>query len=173
MAKKPLTINLADKNSVSRVIKKVQDAKTKVSTAHNRMIMKLTEDLVMQIKASATATLGLSWVGESIRATYITGADGLLIGQIWGADYIVYIEYGTGAVGAASPSPNAPAGYMPQETHMVNVKGQIVERDYWVYYDDRFGFVSTRGQAPRPFIRTAVENFRMKVQKKAEVAFYE
>lgn len=151
MAKKPLTINLADKNSVSRVIKKVQDAKTKVATAHDKMIMKLTEDLVLSIKANAMKMLGISWAGESIHARYIRGADGLLIGQVWGADYIVYIEYGTG------------------DTQGEKVKGART----WVYYDDRIGFVTTYGQKPRPFIRTSIENYRMKVQKKAEVVFSE
>ena len=160
MAKKPLTINLANKNSIGRAVQKVHDAKVKVATAHDNMIIKLTENLVLEIKASAAAMLGATRAGESIHATYIRGSNGLLIGQVWGADYIIYIKYGTGIKGAANPNAQRPAGWTYRDTK-------------WVYFDPEHGFVTTEGQAPRPFIRKAVENYRKKVQKKAEVAFYE
>lgn len=173
MAKKPLSINLANKNSINRAIQKVHDAKVKVATAHDNMIIKLTENLVQEIKASAAAMLGATRAGESIHATYIRGSNGLLIGQVWGADYIIYIEYGTGKKGAENPNAQRPAGWTPRTTHMVNINGTKVEKEYWVYFDPEHGFVATEGQAPRPFIRKAVEDYRKKVQKKAEVAFYE
>ena len=93
MPKKRLSINLADRASMQNAINLVRNAKYKVIDAHNKMIVALTEELVDVIKINANAMLGTSWAEESIHATYVTNDDGRYIGQIWGADYIIYIEY--------------------------------------------------------------------------------
>lgn len=160
MPKKQLAINLADPASIRNAINQVRNAKYKVTEAHNKMIIAMTEELVDVIKINAHAMLGTSWAEESIHATYVTNDDGRYIGQIWGADYIIYIEYGTGRVGAANPNAQRPAGWVYSDKS-------------WVYYDDRVGFVTTEGQAPRPFIRQSVEQVKKHAKKKAEVTFYE
>lgn len=160
MPKKHLSINLADPASIRNSINQIRAAKYKVTEAYNKMIIAMTEELVEVIKINASTMLGTSWAGESIHATYITGADGLYIGQVWGADYIVYIEYGTGRVGAANPNAERPAGW-------------VYSNKSWVYYDDRIGFVTTEGQKAKPFIRKSVEQVRAHAKQKAEVTFYE
>ena len=173
MPKKRLSINLADRASVQNSINLVRNAKYKVIDAHNKMIVALTEELVDVIKINANAMLGTSWAEESIHATYVTNDDGRYIGQIWGADYLVYIEYGTGNLDGEQLNPDMPSGYHPETKHTVNINGTNYEKDYWVYYDDRVGFVTTEGQAPRPFIRQSVEQVKKHAKKKAEVTFYE
>lgn len=160
MPKKRLSINLADRASMQNAINLVRNAKYKVIDAHNKMIVALTEELVDVIKINANAMLGATRAGESIHATYIRGSNGLLIGQVWGADYIIYIEYGTGIKGAANPNAQRPAGWTYRDTK-------------WVYFDPEHGFVTTEGQAPRPFIRQSVEQVKKHAKKKAEVTFYE
>lgn len=156
-----LRLNLADPSTFRNAINKIRATKGKVTEAHDKIITEITEELVSTIKANARMMLeGVSWAEESIHATYIRGADGLLIGQVWGEDYLVYIEYGTGPEGAEHPNPDKPSGWTYNEKK-------------WVYYDEHKGFVTTAGQAPRPFIRKSIREMQKKANKKAEVVFYE
>lgn len=155
-----LKIDLSNPSTFRSAVNKIRSTKGKLTEAHDKVITKLTEELVETIRANARIMLGVSWAEESVHATYTRGADGLLIGQVWGADYLVYIEYGTGKKGAEHPNPERPSGWTYSDKK-------------WVYFDERVGFVTTEGQAPRPFLRKSIEEMRKKANKKAEVVFYE
>lgn len=168
-----LKIDLSNPSTFRNAINKIRSTKGKLTEAHDKVITKMTEELVETIRANARIMLGVSWAEESVHATYTRGADGLLIGQVWGADYLVYIEYGTGDLDGGQLNPDMPSGYHPETKHTVNINGTNYEKDYWVYYDERRGFVSTKGQKPKPFLRKSIQEMRKKANKKAEVVFYE
>jgi len=144
MPRSRIKFDLSSKASMQRAIDRVNKLIVTEKELQNEMVRKTTEKLVNKMKENASRMLGVSWAGESIRATYSTYGKGYLTGHIWGADYIIYIEYGTGQVGAANAKGNAPAGWRYND-------------ESWVYYDERVGFVTTEGQAPRPFIRESIE----------------
>ena len=69
-------------------------------------------------------------------------------GRIWiSAPHGVFVEYGTGVVGAGAdgdpPHPNKPPDWIYDSTE----RGE----SGWVYYDERYGYAWTRGQPAKPF----------------------
>lgn len=155
-------INLADPSSFQRSINKVAKKIATIADLHNKMVYETTERLLSTILKNAEGIVETGVMLDSIHSQYVETGNGLLVGQIIGADYIIYIEYGTGSKGADSASPNTPEGW------------KWNGKDGWVYYDDLLGeFRTTHGQEPRPFIRTSVEEIRGKVNEGVSVAMYE
>lgn len=84
--------------------------------------------LVIQSQARALAPSDSGYLRKSIEVT--TSSDGLTALISVGADYAIYVEYGTGI-------------------YAVNGNGR---KDPWVFYDEQYGkFVFTRGMRAQPF----------------------
>lgn len=77
--------------------------------------------------------------------------------------YAIYVEFGTGVVGSASPHPN-PNGYR----YDVNAHGD----KGWVYYDDGSGeFRWTKGFKSRPFMYNTAREIEKECAKIAREVF--
>ncbi len=78
------------------------------------------------------------------------------------AEHAVFVEVGTGPVGAASPHPAAYPGYYSTGEYIftrVTKDGKSVRfvTDGWVYPLEKGGFRFTRGQKPRPYMYPAYQ----------------
>lgn len=81
--------------------------------------------------------------GDLLNSAKIVYSDGDLIGQIRvDSDHAIYVEYGTGIVGAGSPHPE-----LNQSDYDKHKHGEIG----WVYFDPEYGFVRTKGQIGQQF----------------------
>ncbi|MGX9134045.1 HK97-gp10 family putative phage morphogenesis protein [Rummeliibacillus sp. JY-2-4R] len=92
--------------------------------------------MIIQNEARARAPVDSGYLRQSI--TYVMDIDNQGISAMItvGADWAVYVEFGTGI-------------------HAVAGNGR---KDGWVYYDERHGkFVFTRGMQPQPFWFPALE----------------
>lgn len=161
-------INLANPSSIQTAITKVAKMIDRTTELQNKIVYRTTEQLLKTIKFNFVLEVGspdeMTSTGlayESLHAVYTQTGNGLLIGQIMGMDYIVYIEFGTGDKGASMGSPNTTAGWSN-------------DGKSWVYYDDAYEqFFTTTGMAPRPFLRKSIEECRMNMSEGVSVAFSE
>ena len=83
--------------------------------------------------------------------------------------YAVYVEFGTGVVGAGVPYP----GNRPEHiTGPLSRTTKAREDGSWVYWDDRQGrFRITKGQRPAGFLAQATVEMRQKVREVAREVF--
>lgn len=83
--------------------------------------------------------------------------------------YAVYVEFGTGVVGAAASYP----GTMPEGiTGPLSRTTKAREDGSWVYWDDRQGrFRITKGQTPKGFMAQASVEMREQAQRIAKEVF--
>lgn len=109
--------------------------------------------------------LGASYTGEL--ASSITGffdkesRCGIIRAGAW---YAVFVEYGTGVVGAGSPHPN-PEGW----GYDVNGHGE----DGWVYFNERDGkWHRTAGMAARPFMYNTAQELQALCSTIAKEVFH-
>jgi hypothetical protein len=135
-----IKINLARPSTIKAAINKVRKMADTTIDLNNRIVVETTERLVAKVKARADAIGHAGYprkMSETIHAEYPIGANGCVIGLIYGADWIIYVEYGTGTVGGAE-SPSKPDG--------------------WYYFNEELGHVVfTTGMKAQPFLRTAFE----------------
>ena len=94
-----------DKASITSAIKEVKDLKEKLEPAIGELIRYLSEKGVeiAQIEIASMGAVDTSTLFESIESRYDSGTR---VGQVFTMlDYAVFVEYGTGIVGANSPHP--------------------------------------------------------------------
>jgi len=166
-----ISINLASPASLSKAIAKVSKMASTATTLSNKIVHETTEKLLALILVNG-AGIGNGNMLSSIHANYVMGANGCEIGQILGADYIIYVEYGTGVVGASDPNPNAPVGwdYASGEKIITTKDGKIG----WYYFNAEIGrVVFTEGMKPRPFMRPAFEEVIVGLPSTVKVRFEE
>lgn len=101
---------------------------------------------ILQTEARARAPEDSGYLRQSIEVEILNG--GLSARVVVGADYAIYIEYGTGI-------------------YAVNGNGR---QDGWTYFSDKFGeFVFTEGMKPQPFwfdsIEVARAHFKREMRK--------
>jgi hypothetical protein len=165
-----ISINLASPASLSKAIAKVSKMASTATTLSNKIVHETTEKLLTLILANG-AGIGSGEMLSSIHTNYVMGANGCEIGQILGADYIIYIEYGTGVVGKGT-NPNAPADwdYASGEHVFTTSDGKIG----WYYYNEDIDrVVFTEGMRARPFMRPAFEQVLVGLPETVRVRFEE
>lgn len=163
-----------DTSSITRAIQEVEEYRDKLVNAVNELVRTLTEDgvriaavNVQQVGALDTGELTDSFVGVYNDSTHV----GILRSDAY---YAVFVEYGTGVVGAGSPytGPFMPAAVTVTNTYTGKsyTYGAYDQNGHgdagWWYISDRDGHSHwTRGQPSRPFFyRTYMELAQMAQQ---------
>lgn len=147
-----ISINLAKPNSIRDAVYKVQQMADSATALSDKIVIETTEKLLAKIKANA-AGIGTGAMLDTIQAKISYGVNGGIVGEIWGADWITYVEHGTGTVGGVE-NPKSPEG--------------------WVYFNEVVGhYVFTEGMEARPFMRTAFEEVLAELPSTVKVRFEE
>ncbi|MFJ8262717.1 HK97-gp10 family putative phage morphogenesis protein [Rummeliibacillus sp. NPDC094406] len=124
-----MSITRFGSKELERALNKWSD---KIEKEVNRIIHETA--LLIQSEARALAPESSGYLRKSIVVD--TSSDGLSALISVGADYGIYIEYGTGI-------------------YAVNGNGR---KDGWVFYSEKYGeFVFTKGMRPQPFWFPAIE----------------
>ena len=143
MGKKKITIKL-DPNSISQAIREIEAYKQELTRRCQQMVESLTREGA-EIARLKVVEMGANYTGELVSSIegYFSPSAGAGIIRA-GAWYAVFVEYGTGVVGAQSPHPD-PQGW----SYDINGHGE----DGWVYFNDRDQrWHRTSGFQSRPFM---------------------
>lgn len=150
-------------NEIDRAILEIEQYKSDLSNKVMRLVEALTDQgveiakiQVKELEAFYTGELEASIVG------YFSPAAGVGIIKA-GAPYAVYVEFGTGVVGASSPHPKGVGG-----GYDVNKHGDAG----WWYFNDRDGRMHwTKGMESRPFMYNTVRELERICLDVAKVVF--
>lgn len=148
---------------INRAIKEVEKYKSELNAKISLLIEALT-DYGVEIAKVQVRQLGAWYTGEleSSISGYFSPSTGVGIIKA-GAPYAVYVEFGTGVVGAGSPHP-APAGWQ----YDVNAHGE----SGWWYYNDRDGKMHwTKGMQSRPFMYNTARELEQECVRIAKEVF--
>lgn len=148
---------------INRAIREVEKYKAELNAKVSMLIEALT-DYGVEIAKVQVRQLGAWYTGEleSSISGYFSPSTGVGIIKA-GAPYAVYVEFGTGVVGAGSPHP-APAGWR----YDVNAHGE----SGWWYYNDRDGKMHwTKGMQSRPFMYNTARELEQECVKIAKEVF--
>lgn len=148
---------------IDRAIKEVEKYKSELNAKISLLIETLT-DYGVEIAKVQVQQLGAWYTGEleSSISGYFSPSTGVGIIKA-GAPYAVYVEFGTGVVGAGSPHP-APAGWQ----YDVNDHGE----SGWWYYNDRDGKMHwTKGMQSRPFMYNTARELEQECVRIAKEVF--
>lgn len=133
---------------INRAIREIEKYKAELNAKISMLIEALT-DYGVEIAKVQVRSLGAWYTGEleSSISGYFSPSTGVGIIKA-GAPYAVYVEFGTGVVGASAPHP-APTGW----AYDVNGHGE----SGWWYYNPNDGRVHwTKGMESRPFMYNTV-----------------
>lgn len=173
VAKKTISFSL-DSASIDQAIREIEKYRDDLLNALNDLVRRLTEDgvrvasvNVQRLGALDTGELADSFIGIYNDSTHV----GILRTDCW---YAVFVEYGTGVVGAGSPYTG------PFMTGPVSVTNPYTGNSYtysaydqnghgddgWWYISERDGHRHwTKGQPSRPFFyQTYMDLIRMAEQ---------
>ena len=162
MRKITTTLNTRDINSA---IKELEKYKTELRFKVN-LLMQTIVATGEQIAKAQVVELGARYTGDlanSIHGVYNPSSH---IGLVYaGAWYAVYVEFGTGVVGSASPHPTPEvAGWK----YDINNHGETG----WVFLDEKDGtYHWTKGFASRPFMYNTARILEDLIPKIAKEVF--
>jgi len=154
-------MSLNDKD-ISRIMREVEQYKIDFTNKVSRLIETLTDQGV-EIAKFQIRTLGAVYTGalESSITGYFNPSVNVGIISA-GAPYAIYVEFGTGIVGEASPHP-APGGWV----YDINEHG---EEGWW--YLSRYGRRQwTQGMKSRPFMYNTVRELEQICVRVAKEVF--
>lgn len=138
---KAINIDIFDRDSITRAKEKLaeeQKAIGKGSITSVQQIIQMGYDYLMTAIPTDTGELKGSVSTEFDEKTN-TGKISI------GANYAIFVEYGTGIVGMSSPHPELPPGWSYDHNGHFN--------SGWVYYDKaKDKYVHTKGQLPQAFV---------------------
>ena len=159
---KTITMTL-DPASIDKAIKELETYKKELRRRINELVTRLVDEGVTVAKVQI-AQLGASYTGELSESIggYFNSARG--VGVVYcGAWYGVFVEFGTGVVGAGSPHP-APNGWK----YDVNSHGDAG----WWYFNDRDGkWHWTKGVRSKPFMYITVMELERQCERIAREVF--
>jgi len=153
---KNITMTL-DPASVARAIEAVKDFRNHLGAAMTHLIETLTEKGVEIAKAELIFFWNPAYdsgaLSESIQAAMLNEHEGVIT---TGVTYALFVEYGTGAVGAIQSHPE-PNGYQ----YDTNGHGL----DGWVYRGSDGQFHWTAGMAARPFMYNTMRDLEEEAER--------
>jgi hypothetical protein len=145
---KRIVIKLSE-DSISKAIREVEKYKGELKNKVHLLIERLT-DYGVEVAKAQVRELGAFYTGEleeSITGYYSPSTQvGIIKTDV---PYAVYVEFGTGVVGAGSPHP-APAGWR----YDVNNHG---EAGWWYFNDRDQKWHWTKGIESRPFMYNTLQ----------------
>lgn len=144
-------------NSVNAAIDKLINYRNRIDSTFKTEILELTKkgyDYMISIVREDTGNLksSISWEYDE--------ADNKGIIKV-GSDYAVYVEFGTGIVGANSPHPNA-----ENWKYDVNSHG---EKGWWYYDENQNRYRWTKGQTANAFVYQTAEYLKKEASEKIKV----
>ena len=148
---------------INRAIRELEQYKKELNRKTSLLIEALT-DRGVEIAKAQIRELGAVYTGELEES--ITGYFNptVQVGIIRaGAPYAIYVEFGTGIVGAGSPHP-APAGWR----YDVNNHG---EKGWWYFNDRDQKWHWTKGIESRPFMYNTVQILERECMRIAKEVF--
>ena len=165
MGKKTISFGL-NVQDINKAIRELEEYRKDLIRKCNELIQQLTEYgyefakfEVLRLGAFDTGNLA-----DSIQGYFDPDIGiGFIRAEAW---YAVYVEYGTGVVGANNAHPNTASGWV----YDVNHHGD----DGWVYFSARDGmcqFHWTKGQPSRPFMYNTYRELQQKAQEIARSIF--
>lgn len=162
MSKTKIRFGLNPKD-IDRAIKEVQAFKREFVQKCEKLVETLTEYGV-EVAKLQVKELGAFYSGELMNSIEGYYSPTYNVGIIKaGALYAVYVEFGTGVVGKASPHPNPTSGQYDKNNH--GDKG-------WIYYDEDHGvFRWTKGFKSRPFMYNTARQLEQECAKIAKEVF--
>ena len=148
---------------INRAIRELEQYKKELNRKTSLLIEALT-DRGVEIAKAQIRELGAVYTGEleSSISGYFSPSTGVGIIKA-GAPYAVYVEFGTGIVGAGSPHP-APAGWR----YDVNNHG---EAGWWYFNDRDQKWHWTKGIESRPFMYNTVQILERECMRIAKEVF--
>ena len=162
MAKRIIAVELSPAG-INRAIKEIEAEERRIKDKARTLVEALT-DLGVTVAKVQLASLGAAYTGELIES--ISGYFSPVLGAgiiRAGAPYAVFVEFGTGVVGAQSPHPN-PEGW-------VYDAGGHGEKG-WFYFNDRDGkWHWTQGMESRPFLYNTARELEAQCAKIAREVF--
>lgn len=162
MAKRTIAVELSPAG-IDRAIKEIEAEKRRIWEKARALVEALT-DLGVSVAKVQLAGLDAVYTGglmESISG-YFSPALGVGIIRA-GAPYAVFVEFGTGVVGAGKQHPNPEGWVYDASGH--GEKG-------WVYFNDRDGkWHWTQGMESRPFMYNTARELERECQRIAKEVF--
>ena len=157
-----ITMNL-NVRDINRAIREVEKYKKEIKQKTQLLIEELTNRGV-DIAKTHVRGLNAFYTGElesSINGYFSPSLGvGIIKASAW---YAVYVEYGTGIVGATSPHPD-PKGWQ----YDINSHG---EKGWWYFNDRDQKWHWTKGFQSRPFMYNTVKELEREVRKIAKEVF--
>ena len=164
MGKKKISFSLSPE-SIDAAIRELEQYKKDFNRKCNELIQQLTEHgyefaklEVLRLGAFDTGNLA-----DSIQGYFDANSRvGFIRAECW---YAVYVEYGTGVVGASHRHKNAAAHGWVYDQNQHGDSG-------WVYFNDREGKVMwTKGQPSSPFMYNTYRELQRKALSIAKTVF--
>ena len=168
MGKTVISFSLSEK-SINEAIKALDNYKKEFNRKCNELIKQLT-DYGYEFAKFEVLRLGAFDTGEladSIHGYFDPDSHvGFIRAECW---YAIYVEYGTGVVGAGSyGDPSHPAAGEHGWYYDVNHHGE----NGWVYFNEREGKVMrTKGQPSHPFMYNTFRELQQKAHDYAKSVF--
>lgn len=152
-----------NERDITRAMNEIVLTKRRIEKRTEQLVRRLTEDGA-EIARVQIASLGAVYTGALLGSIEGFYDPQTRVGIIRAnTPYAVYVEYGTGIVGAGSPHPE-PEGYV----YDVNGHGEA-GWTYWNPNDQRFHL--TAGMPARPFMYNTREQLREECQRIAKEVF--
>jgi hypothetical protein len=155
-----ISINVFSRKSISDALSLLQKKQDEIEGNYQRTVEQLTQigyEYMMSIVKIDSGELAesISWEYDAETNT----------GRIRvGSSYAIFVEYGTGVVGAANPHPQPAEGW----TYDVNSHGEAG----WSYWDDkRQRYFHTKGQPASAFVYRTMEYMKSQAGKVLQVNF--
>lgn len=184
---KPININLFDPKSIQAAVKAIKDYENSLEYKCRLLAETLAEKGVeiARVQIADLDAIFTSELLQSIHAKYVGTVKG---GGVWavvaGTDHALFVEFGTGQMGAENPYPyDLPEGVtlkynsgktIRQALQDIEVHGNIYVKAgeyYWSYIGDDGKLHITKGMPSRPFMYLTAIELRDIVSQTAKVVF--
>lgn len=166
MGKKTISFSLSEK-SINQAIRDLEDYRKDFLRKCNELIRQLTQhgEEIAKMEVVQLGAFDTGNLHDSIHGYFDPDVGiGFIRAEAW---YAVYVEYGTGVVGARNAHPNAGAhGWIYDHNH----HGE----NGWIYFSAHNGqcqFHHTRGQVSSPFMYNTFRILQKQAQEIARTVF--
>ena len=149
---------------IDKAIQELNQFRNELTRKCNELIQQLTEygKVFAKMEVLRLGAFDTGQLADKIQGFFDASSRvGFIRADCW---YAVYVEYGTGVVGASESHPEPAAGWI----YDVNNHGQ----SGWVYFNEREGKVMrTKGQPSSPFMYNTFRELQRKANDYASTVF--
>lgn len=170
---KTIKINAFSSKSIDNAIREIEKYKDSLEFKA-RLIAERLSEIGVEIARVQIADLDAIFTGEllaSIHNEYVTSEKGSAVfSVVANSKYAIFVEMGTGVVGASHPYPGKlPAVYAQGKTIRQLADGRIG----WFYKADNGEWYFTEGMPSRPFMYNTARELETKIVSVAREVFKE